>query len=139
MLLTILFAFTTLFIHTPNETIEVRAKTAITEEEKMRGLQGIDELALNEGMLFVYDEMGYYPFWMDETKIPLSLIFIDSEFKIISVKKGIPYSKKIISASKPYQYVLELNPKLLLKHPIRKGNTVSLEGKKPLSKLEKKS
>jgi len=37
---------------------EYICKVAITEEEKTRGLMGVEELPENEGMLFVWDEEG---------------------------------------------------------------------------------
>ena len=52
-------------------------EVAQTDEEKTKGLQGKKELAEDEGMLFIYDEPQTVGFWMQDTDIPLDIIFID--------------------------------------------------------------
>jgi len=39
-------------------------------------------------MLFVFEEPKHVDFWMKDTLIPLDIIFIDSDEKVISVAKG---------------------------------------------------
>jgi hypothetical protein len=56
---------------------------------------------------------------MEDTKIPLDIIFIDEDLKVISIKEGIPYSTNFIT-EKNVLYVLELN-----KNPgIEKGDEI---------------
>ena len=55
-------------------------EVAQTDEEKTKGLQGKKELAEDEGMLFIYDEPQTVGFWMQDTDIPLDIIFIDEDF-----------------------------------------------------------
>lgn len=45
---------------------------------------------------------------MKDTKIPLDIIFIDENLKVISVKQGVPESEELISEDN-VQYVLEVN------------------------------
>lgn len=85
---------------------------AITEEEKERGLQNIEELGEREGCLFDYsdDPQDELSFWMKDTEIPLDIIFIDEDGDVISVRKGEPNSEELITESNgPIGYVLELN------------------------------
>jgi hypothetical protein len=49
---------------------------AETLEDKQRGLRGVEDLAMNEGMLFVYDSMQPLVFTMTDMSIPLDIIFI---------------------------------------------------------------
>lgn len=79
-----------------------------TDEDKAQGLQEVEEMDDNEGMLFVYDSPQTLEFWMKDTDIPLDIIFIDSEWIIKSVQQGIPNTEDILSAD-DVQYVLELN------------------------------
>lgn len=81
---------------------------AKTEEEKTEGLQNIESLEDNEGMIFVYDEPQDLDFWMKDTMIPLDIIFIDEDCEVISVKLGKPNSTDYLS-EKNAKYVVELN------------------------------
>ena len=83
---------------------------AITEEEKETGLQNVEEMDDNEGMMFDYrdDVQEEISFWMKDTSIPLDIVFVDSENKVISVKKGEPESEDLITEYN-VAYVIELN------------------------------
>lgn len=82
-------------------------QVAETEEEFDKGLMNIDGIPKDEGMLFPFDEEEEQTFWMKDTRIPLDIIFIDSDGFVNSVFLGEPYSEEIISGIA--KYVLELN------------------------------
>lgn len=83
-------------------------KLAQSDEEKEKGLQDITELQEKEGMLFVFDEPQEVSFWMKDTNIPLDIIFIDDEMKVVSIRKGIPNSTEFMT-EKNVTFVLEVN------------------------------
>ena len=96
-----------------NIEIEIGSKKynvdiARSEEEKEKGLQDIDNLPDNKGMLFVFDESDEVSMWMKDTKIPLDIVFINEDLEVLSVYKGEPYSEEIISEENVV-FVLELN------------------------------
>ena len=85
---------------------------ATTEEEKERGLMGIEELPDNEGMLFDYSDepQAELSFWMKNVDIPLDIIFINQDGIVISVKQGIPNSEEYITEDSEFiSCVIELN------------------------------
>lgn len=89
--------------------IEYDVIVAQTEEEREKGLQGVEEMDNNEGCLFIYNEIQPEgSFWMKDTDIPLDIIFIDEDLEVISVYEGIPHSEDLITEYN-FQYVLELN------------------------------
>lgn len=81
---------------------------AQTEDEKATGLMNVEEMDDSEGMLFVYDHPQLLEFWMANTELELDVIFINSDWEVVSVKKGMPYDETILSEDN-VQYVLELN------------------------------
>ena len=83
-------------------------KIADTYEDKEKGLQDIETLPENEGMLFVFDPPEDVSFWMKDTKIPLDIIFIDEDLEVIKVSKGEPNSEELHEAYN-VAYVLEVN------------------------------
>lgn len=81
---------------------------AQTEIEKEQGLMNVEEMDPDEGMLFVYNYPQRLEFWMANTELKLDVIFINSDWEVVSVKKGMPYDETILSEDN-VQYVLELN------------------------------
>lgn len=82
----------------------------LTEEEKERGLQNVESMEDNEGAFFDYreDPQEEISFWMKDTEIPLDIIFVGEDDKVISCKEGIPNSEDMITENNVY-YVIELN------------------------------
>lgn len=101
---------------------EYNVKVADTDKERQKGLQGITTLAEDEGMLFVYDEPQEVSFWMQNTKIPLDIIFINEDQEVIRVFKGEPDSENQLTC-KDVQYVLEVNQN----SGVKSGDTIELD------------
>jgi uncharacterized protein len=90
-------------------------ETAITKEEQITGLMHRTELADHKGMLFIYPEPKLQTFWMKNTKIPLDIIFIDSEKKIVNIETATPCKTNncpTYKSLKAAKYVLEINADL---------------------------
>ena len=81
---------------------------AETEEEQMKGLQGVNTLPEDEGVLFVFEEPGDVGFWMKDTLIPLDIIYINDDDEVIAVEQGVPGDETILEHS-DVKYVLEVN------------------------------
>lgn len=81
---------------------------AKSEEQKKQGLQGVKSLPKDQGMLFVINEDNPIEtfFHMHNVSIPLDLIFMDDDFKVLDVKRGNPEDDKIEGLA---SYVLEVN------------------------------
>lgn len=87
---------------------EYTVQEARTEEEKEKGLQGITELPEDEGMLFYFDPPEDVSMWMQDTLIPLDIVFINSNKEVVNVQEGIPNTETQLTA-KNIAYVLEVN------------------------------
>lgn len=82
---------------------------AKSEKQKQKGLQGFNSLPLDEGMLFVLNEKEPTESWfhMKNVGMPLDLVFMDEDFKVLSVKQGKPNDPTPIEGIGAY--VLEVN------------------------------
>ena len=99
------------------EKIKIGGKTydiviVESDEEKEKGLQDLESIPENEGLLFVIDEDdkdedGLIWFTMEDTKIPLDIIFLDDDYEVISIAKGEPLSETPIYGKG--DYVLEIS------------------------------
>lgn len=80
-----------------------------SEEEKEEGLMGVEELDSDEGMLFDYrnNPQEELSFWMKDTFVPLDIIFVGEDNKVLSVQKGIPESEDLITEYN-VAYVIEV-------------------------------
>lgn len=85
---------------------------AETEEEKIEGLNNVEELPENEGMLFDYSDnpLEIAEFTMENCEIPLDIIFVNQDGIVISVKKGEPFATEpIVEDSEFVSCVIEVN------------------------------
>ncbi len=112
-----------------NKTYKV--KEAKTDEEKTKGLQGIDHLPKDEGMLFYFDPDEKNSIWMKDTKIPLDIIFINDDQEVTKVHRGEPNDESLITSPET-AYVLEVN----VDSGIKKGDELEIDdGKEPVMKV----
>jgi uncharacterized protein len=71
-----------------NQCIDV--EIAQTQGERQRGLQFRRFLKSDEGMLFIFDTSGRHSFWMKNTWIPLDVIWMDDERRIVYIEHNVP-------------------------------------------------
>ena len=83
-----------------------------------------DKLGRNDGMLFVFDQIGYHGMWMKNTLIPLSVAFIDESGRILNIAEMEPHSEITHSAAGPARYALEMNAGWFKARNIAPGSVV---------------
>ncbi len=96
--------------------------------KRRRGLMGREYLVANSGMLFIFNRPGKHGIWMKNTLIPLDIIWIDENNKVIFIKENFkPCGDKNCPVAKPKtnaKYVLEINAGEAKKINIKIGNEV---------------
>ncbi len=117
-------------------TVDVRLNDAIftaevadTQEKKICGLSYRENLPQDQGMLFVYDELGLYGIWMKEMRFPIDIVWLDDDKKVVVVEKNVsPESfPEIFTSEQDALYVLELNAGVIPKYGISIGDQAQFE------------
>ena len=110
-------------ISNTNYNIELAKTTA----QKTKGLSGRETLCKNCGMLFSFGFETNLPFWMKNTLIPLDMIWLDKNGKIVDIQTVTETnSTKIYQNQIPAQYVLELNANDSQKINLKIGDVIDL-------------
>jgi hypothetical protein len=83
---------------------------ALSDAQMEQGLMFRRSLAPNAGMLFDFRSLTNVSMWMKNTLIPLDMLFLDTQGRIIDIhERAVPYSTDVIAAKAPARYVIELN------------------------------
>ena len=123
------YAFTNdkvdLIIYNDNKYINLDVEVAKTSEERSKGLMHREKLSNNEGMLFIFPFERIIKVWMKNTYIPLDIVFISKDKKIVDIKHNMKkLSKNIIKSRVKSKYALEFNSGLISKLNIKIGDKV---------------
>jgi uncharacterized protein len=110
--------------------VEVRVEIADGVFEQQRGLMYRNSLGEDRGMLFVYQREQPLSFWMKNTRIPLSIAYIDSKGRITDILDMKPLDDKPphYVSSEPVQYALEVNQGFFDEHGVKVGARARLPG-----------
>ena len=83
---------------------------AITPQQQQQGLMFRRDMAPDASMLFVYRPQRVVSMWMRNTLIPLDMLFIADDGRVVKiVERTVPLSLKTISSDRPVRAVLEVN------------------------------
>jgi uncharacterized membrane protein (UPF0127 family) len=75
-----------------NNQIKLNVEKAQSYSELEKGLMNRTFLDKNSGMIFIFRSPQVLQFWMKNTLIPLDIIFVDSDFRIINIEQAEPCS-----------------------------------------------
>jgi uncharacterized protein len=110
----------------------VHVEIAADDSTRAQGLMFRDHLPEDRGMIFLFPESGDYPFWMKNTLIPLDMIWIDDQKKIVHVANNVQPCKADPCPSVPpnanARYVLEVGAGVATRHGLKNGQTLRFEG-----------
>jgi hypothetical protein len=118
--------FQTLEIATKSGVKVFAVEVATTEDEKRTGLMFRKELADGRGMLFDFSPEQEVSMWMKNTFIPLDMIFIRADGRILRIAENtVPQSTAIISSRGLAKGVLEVIAGTAKKYGIAPGDRVA--------------
>jgi uncharacterized membrane protein (UPF0127 family) len=108
-----------------------KVEIARTPEEQMQGLMFRESLPDRTGMLFLFPQAAPHHFWMKNTMIPLDMIWMNGDGRVLFVSANTPpckadpcpnYGPEVSAAS-----VLEIAGGLAAKEKVTVGSTIRFE------------
>ncbi|HXV00024.1 MAG TPA: DUF192 domain-containing protein [Caulobacteraceae bacterium] len=97
-------------IATARGVYHFKVEIADNDETRERGLMFRRSLAADRGMLFDFKTVqpGGVSFWMKNTLIPLDILFITSDGRILTIAHAVPLSETPVPSGGPVLGVLEI-------------------------------
>ncbi|MFH1364265.1 MAG: DUF192 domain-containing protein [Candidatus Aenigmatarchaeota archaeon] len=121
---------TTVTFLTQNGEVTVNTEVADTFVKHQVGLMNRTNMDYNSGMLFIFQGESPRSFWMKNTLIPLDMIFVDSNLRVVSIIKNAQPCGTIACETYPSgasaMYVVEVNGGFADEESIRIGDKMTI-------------
>ena len=113
----------------------LEVQIADTEPRRVRGLMFQEQLPYDQGMIFVFEEPGFYSLWMLNMQFPLDMIWFDSDGKVVYIDKNVPPCKSALetvtcttnnSAENEAKYILEVTAGFVDEFEITKDSILEI-------------
>jgi uncharacterized membrane protein (UPF0127 family) len=119
------FSKSKLVIETTKGKFPFDIELALTPPQMEQGLMFRRSLAADAGMLFDYGDPQPIAMWMKNTLIPLDMIFIGKDGKVVDFReRAVPMSLDTIEPKVPARAVLEVNAGTVNRLDLHVGDTV---------------
>lgn len=106
---------------------KISIEIADTTEKREKGLSGRKLLPENQGMLFLFEQPGYYSFWMKDTLMPLDFIWIKNN-KVVEVTENVRpedfQPPKFLTPKEEINATLEVNAGFIDRFNIKVGDEI---------------
>lgn len=109
---------------------KITAEIADEPKEQELGLSFRDGLGTNDGMLFVFGYEDNWAFWMKDMRIPIDMIWVNTQGKIVHVQKNAQPCEEGCDSyipPAPAKYVIEVNSGFSEKHGLKIGDSVEIK------------
>ncbi len=103
----------------------LEVELAVTGAQHAQGLMYRRRLAEDAGMLFLYRGAGMLSMWMKNTAMPLDMLFIAPDGRIVDIaERTVPYSLETVSSRFAASAVLEVNGGTVARLGVQPGDRV---------------
>lgn len=109
----------------PDTLATIGIEIADDDNKRARGLMYRQSLPEDAGMLFLHREEQIQSFWMKNTYIPLDMIFVNGEKRIVTIHAQTrPLKEWSYASTEPALYVVEVNGGFCSRHHIGVGDKI---------------
>ena len=102
----------------------IQAELADTPKAREVGLMNRTSMPTNSGMLFIFEQKAGHCFWMNNTKIPLSIAFIADDGKIVNIEEMQAETTNNHCPKAAVRFALEMNRQWFSERLITPGTVV---------------
>ncbi len=107
---------------------KIDIELALDDSERTQGLMYRKSMDDGKGMLFIFDREEMQSFWMKNTIIPLDIMYVNSDFKIVKIfKNTVPFSEISLPSDRPAIYVVEVAGGFSDRYKIKEGDKIKFE------------
>lgn len=119
----------------PQQTLDVdghrfAVEIARNEAQRAMGLMHREHLGSDHGMWFVFDDEQPRSVWMQNTFVPLDILYFDKARHLVAMQLNVPPCKAapcpLYPSGKPAQYVLELPAGTVQRTGLKRGDLATL-------------
>jgi len=107
-----------------------------TDSKRQEGMMWLkpNEVADDQGMIFIFPQVqpavaaGGMPrgFWMQNTLVPLDIIFVADDGRVLNIGKGVPLSEVNVPTAGAFRYVIELKQGTAARLGLKPGTRLTL-------------
>jgi uncharacterized membrane protein (UPF0127 family) len=102
----------------------IQAELADNPKAREVGLMNRTSMPTNSGMLFIFEQKAGHCFWMNNTKIPLSIAFIADDGKIVNIEEMQADTTNNHCPKVAVRYALEMNKQWFSERVIVPGTII---------------
>ncbi len=103
----------------------IQAEVARTAAQISRGYMFREAISDNEGMVFLFRSTDFHSFWMKNCKVPLDIIWLDEDWRVVHLEENLPPCTKDPCPSwsplRAARYVLEVRGGLAAREGVKTG------------------
>jgi uncharacterized membrane protein (UPF0127 family) len=99
---------------------------AATDKTRQHGLMHRQSLPERRGMLFVFSDEQPRSFWMRNTLIPLDIVYLDKNGKVVSISQMKPLDETGVHSAGPAKYAIEMNEGAAAKAGVKVGDVLDI-------------
>lgn len=95
-------------------------------DEQQTGLMYRTSMSADHGMIFVFPFAEVRAFWMKNTFIPLDIIYLDDQAKVLNVEPMVPHDLAPVRSDGKARYAIELNAGTAARIGVKRGDEIPL-------------
>jgi uncharacterized membrane protein (UPF0127 family) len=113
------------FVTSAGIVSKIDIEIADSPDQRSLGLMYRKKLDPDKGMLFIFQRSEEQAFWMKNTLIPLDIIYVDDQLRIVSIAENAkPLDETDIGSMAPALYVVEVNGGYCKQYGIAPGDHI---------------